>query len=333
MRSIASVVLVWMWLSPTLAQAQLPDLVSVTAQYMPPAELESRRPAKAQVFSYDASLNAPVLLGSRTFLIPGLTYHFDSVSYSDTPPAFTELRAFHSLEIPLLVVQLLPNDWALSFRVAPALAGDFRGFDAGLFHLSALALGTHSFSKQFALGGGPIVTYAFGSLLFLPAVSAEWKPLDELQILVFVPALVSAKYTFSRRVELGVRADITGNSYSIRDSRVSDRWPCVPHAVDDTGTAANEALAAPAECIDHVAYSVGAVGAVVGVRLFASVWWTTFAGTTFFRRLDQQNDQDGPVTGGRQTLPNVFVVRSALAWRIPIDSAAPSSSSDRPAPE
>ena len=330
MRGFANVVSALIWLSPRAVQAQLPDLVSVSVQSMPAAELESRRPAKAQVNSYDAGLNVPVPLGSRTFLIPGLSYHFDSVSYSDTPPAFTQLRAFHSLEMPLLFVQLLPSDWALSFRVAPALAGDFRGFDPGLFHLSALALGTHSFSKRFALGGGPIVTYAFGSLLILPALSAEWKPLDELQLLVFIPALVSAKYTFSRRFELGVRADITGNSYSIRDSRVADRWPCVAHSADDPTTTPNEALPAPSECIEHVAYSVGAVGAVIGVRLFESVWWTAFAGTSFFRRLDQQNDQDAPVTGGRQTLPNVLLIRSGFAWRIPIDSAKPSSPSDRP---
>jgi len=63
------------------------------------------------------------------------------------------------------------------------------------------------------------------------------------------------------------------------------------------------------------------------------VWWTAFAGKTFFRRLDQQNAYDEPVTGGKQMLPNVFVVRSGLAWRIPIDSAAPSSDGDHPAPE
>jgi len=154
MRRLAGVLtLVVLWLSPSRVQAQLPDLASVAAQYLPPAELESRTPAKAQVTSYDASLNAPIPIDSHTFLIPGLAYHLDSLSYSDTPPAFTEPRAFHSLEMPLLMVQLLPNDWALSFRVSPALAGDFRGFDAGLFHLSALALGTHSLSKRFALGG------------------------------------------------------------------------------------------------------------------------------------------------------------------------------------
>ena len=329
MRRFASVILLLIELAPRPAQAQLPDLASVSGQSMPPAELESRPPAKAQVASYEAGLNVPVPLGRRTFLIPGLTYHFDSVSYSNTPPAFTELRAFHSLELPLLLVQLLPNDWALSFRVAPALAGDFRGSDAGLFHLSAMALATRSFSKRLALGGGPLVTYAFGSLLVLPAVSAEWKPLDEVQILAFVPALVSAKYTLSRRVEFGVRADITGNSYSVRDSRVAERWPCVARAADDPATAANEALAASSQCIDHVAYSVGTVGAVVGVRLFESVWWTAFAGATFFRRLDQQNDQDEPVTGGKQTLPNVLVLRSGLAWRIPIESAASSSTAHR----
>jgi hypothetical protein len=317
-----------MWLSPRVVQAQIPDLASVTAQDAPSAGLESRPPAKAQVTSYDVSLNLPVPIGGRTFLIPGLAYHVDSLSYTDTPPAFTELRTFHSLELPLLMVQLLPDDWALSFRVSPALAGDFRGFDTGLFHLSALALGTHSFSKRFAIGGGAIATYAFGSLLFLPSVSAEWKPLDGLQFLVFVPALASAKYTFSGRVELGLRADIAGNSYSIRDSRVANRWPCKPDAADNPATAANEALAARSECIDHVAYSVGTVGAMVGVRLFESVWWTAFAGTTLFRRLDQQNDQDEPVTGGKQTLSSAFVVRSGLVWRIPVDSSAPSSDVD-----
>jgi hypothetical protein len=67
-----------------------------------------------------------------------------------------------------------------------------------------------------------------------------------------------------------------------------------------------------------VAYSVGAV---VGVRLFESVWWTAFAGTSVFRRLDQQNDRDEAIPGGTQTIPNVFLARSGLVWRIPRDQA------------
>ena len=197
--------------APSTVRAQMPDLLGVGAQYMPPAELQGRGPTSAQVTSYDASLNVPLPLGSRTFLIPGLAYHFDSVSYSNTPPDFTQLRAFHSLELPLLVVQLLPNGWALSFRAAPGLAGDFRRFDGGLFHLSAVALASRSFSERVALGGGAVATYSFGSLLFLPAVSVEWKPIDGLVVQGFVPVFMSAKYTFSNRVELGVRGDIAGN--------------------------------------------------------------------------------------------------------------------------
>jgi|CZKU01.1.fsa_nt_gi hypothetical protein len=89
-------------------------------------------------------------------------------------------------------------------------------------------------------------------------------------------------------------------------------------ARDNPATPANEAVANPTECIDHVAYSVGAV---VGVRLFESVWWTAFAGTSVFRRLDQQNDRDEAIPGGTQTIPNVFLARSGLVWRIPRDQA------------
>ncbi len=275
--------------------------------------------------AFNASVNLPVPLGNHTFLIPGLTYHFDSVSYYDTPANFTELRAFHSIGASLLAVQLLPNDWALSLRLAPELAGDFLGFDVALFHLSALALGTHSFSPRLSLGAGAIVTYAFGSLLPLPAVSAEWKPLDGVQILAFVPVLVSAKYTIGERLEMGLRADIGGNSYSVRDPRVTAVWPCAANASDNPATAANEATANPSECIDHVAYSVGVAGAQVGVRLFESVWLTAFAGTSFFRRLDQQNGNDDPISGGKLTIPNAFVARSSLVWRIPINEKGDSA--------
>ena len=320
-RGVASFLLaVSLWLFAGHANAQLPDLAEVSGQYVPPAELVSRPPAKVGMTAFNASANLPIPLSNRTFLIPGLAYHFDSLSYSDTPPNFTELRAFHSVEAPLLAVQLLPNDWALSVRLAPGLAGDFLGFDIGLLHLSALVLGTHSFSSHFSLGGGAIVTYAFGSLLLLPAVSIDWKPLDGVQVLAFVPVLFSAKYTIGGRLEIGVRADIGGNSYSIRDSRVTDVWPCVANASDNPATPANEAAANPAECIDHVAYSVGVAGAQVGVRLFDSIWWTAFAGATIYRRLDQQNINNDPISGGELTIPNEFVVRSSLAWRIPIDS-------------
>jgi hypothetical protein len=302
-----------------VAWAQFPDLIDVSAQYMPGAALEDPRPVKAQVSSYEVSLNAPIPLGKRTFLIPGLGYHVDSASFSDAPPGFTQLRAFHALELPILFVQLLPEGWALSLRAAPGLAGDFQGLDAGHFRLGAVALATRAFSERFVLGGGGIATFSFGSFLPLPAVYLEWKPWGGFQIEGFVPAFVSAKYTIDDRVELGLRAEVAGNAYAVRDDRVAAAWPCAPDATDDPATRQDEGAAQPAQCLDHIAYSVVTAGPTVGVRLFKSVWWTTFAGHSVFRRFEQMNDDDDPVAGGVQDLPNVFFFRTGITWRIPRD--------------
>ena len=218
----------------------------------------------------------------------------------------------------MLFVRLLPNDWSLSLRVAPGVAGDFQGFDAGLLRVSALALGTHAFSDQFVLGGGAIATYGFGSFLPLPAVYLEWKPFPRFQLETFLPAFLSAKYTLGDRVELGLRIDVAGNSYAIRNGRIANVWPCAA-GIDNPTTPANEARAEPAQCFDHVAYSVAVAGAVVGVRLFESVWWTASAGHSFFRRFEQLNEDDDRIPGGVQDLPNVFFFRSGFTWRIPRD--------------
>lgn len=301
------------------ARAQVPDLVEIGAQYMPGAALEDPKPVEAQVASYDAIVNLPLPLGESTFVIPGISYHVDAISFAGAPPTFTQLRAFHSVEMPVLGVQLLPRGWALSLRLAPGLAGDFRRVDADHFRLSAVALATKSFSDTFVLGGGGVATYAFGSFLPLPALYTEWQPVEGLQIEAFIPAFAAVKRSFANRVELGVRAEIAGNAYAVRDARVADAWPCAPGSTDDLATSLDERAARPQQCLDHVAYSVGTAGVVAGVRLFTSVWLTTLVGVSFFRRLEQLNDRDDPVDGGLQSLPNVFVFRTGLTWRIPHD--------------
>jgi Domain of unknown function (DUF6268) len=305
------------WLYPAYARAQFPDLLDASAQYLPGVALQDPRPARAQVASYEGTLNVPIVLGAHTFLIPGASYHSDAVSYARTPAGFTELRAFHALELALLFVQLLPNDWSLSARLAPGLAADSPDLDTDQLRLSALALATRTFSDRLVLGAGGIASYSFGTLLPLPAAYAEWKPVDGLRIETFLPAFVDARYTFWDRLELGLRADVAGNAYAVRDERIRKAWPC---AVQPGAGADPSALPAdPAQCLDHVAYSVGVVGLVAGVRLFGSVWWTTLAGHSVFRRFDPRTANDERVPGGLQALPDALFVRSNLTWRMPRD--------------
>src|SRR6185436_15732559 len=147
LRRAAFALLLSIGIQPPLAHAQFPDLLDANAQYLPGVALEDPRPARAQVASYEGTFNVPIVLGDQTFLIPGASYHSEAVSYARTPAGFPELRAFHALELSLLFVQLLPNDWSLSARVAPGLAADSPDLATDQLRLSALALATRTFSE------------------------------------------------------------------------------------------------------------------------------------------------------------------------------------------
>jgi hypothetical protein len=306
------------WLAwPRSAAGQLPDLAEVSVGYLPGATIEDHAPASAQVTSYDVAVNAPIPLGKTRFFIPGVTYHADSASFADTAPGFVELRRFHAVDVSLLGVQLLPGDWSVSVRVAPGLAGDFRDLDGRSFRLGAMALVAHAFSPRFVLGGGALVSYQLGSVLPLPAVHVEWKPLRNVQVEAFVPAFAQARWTIAGRVELGVRSEFNGNSYAIGDERIAGAWPCRASGGDVSGTPGDESQARPDECLDHLTYAVGSAGATAGVRLFSSVWLNAFGGHTFFRRLERNNEERDPIPGGVDDLPNVPFFRVGLAWRMP----------------
>ena len=299
-----------------LAAGQLPDLVDIGGQYLPGAVVAEQAPLEAQVSSYDLAVNVPIPLSDRTFLIPGLTYHVDAVSFARAPPDFVDLRAFHAPELSLLLVQLLPRDWALSLRIAGGLAGDLRGIDAGVLRASAVALATQTFTERFVLGGGALVSYGFGSRLVLPALYVDWRPLDDLQLEAFVPAFADLRYTLFERVELGLHVEIAGNEYAVRDPRIRETFPCVGEA-DDPSTEVDETRARPEACFDHLAYSVGTAGLTVAVRLFSSVWLRLLGGYSFFRRFDQYDARHELLPGGRESLPGVFMTRANLTWRIP----------------
>lgn len=280
---------------PNRAQAQFPDLVDLSAQYMPPVALEDPRPTRAQVSSYDGSLNIPIILGDKSFLIPGVAYHVESISYASAPPDFAQLRAFHSVDIPFLYVQLLPGDWSFSVRLAPGLAGDFEAVDRDMVRLSALLLFTKGFSESLVVGGGALASYSFGTLLPLPAAYIDWQPAPDWQLEAFLPAFLDLTRSFHARFELGGRVEIWGNAYAVRDARI------------------------PPGRRGNVAYSIATAGVTAGVRLFADVWMTWFAGRSIFRRFDQMNHAGKLVDGGRQRMADGFFVRGALTWRLPHD--------------
>jgi hypothetical protein len=188
-------------------------------------------------------------------------------------------------------VRLFGKQWSLIARGAASVAGSYATIDRRMIAYSAMALAGWAPSEQLALGAGMLVTGGFGQLLPLPALSVRWKPRDDLRIDVFVPAFATVRYTLWDRVELGVRAEITGHTYAFRG------------ASDDP--------------LDHVRYTLGAVGLTAGLRLTSSVWLTAFAGASVYRRGEQLDRDDQQLPGTSHDLPQVSFVRTDLAWRLP----------------
>ena len=296
------------------ARAQFPDLVDFSAGYLPdvPIEVPGHAGVRAQVASYNVAVNVPIVLSPKTFLVPGLAYRVDAVSYLNAPDGFAELRAFHALEVPLLFAQLLPHDWTLALRVAPGVASDFRDIDTGALRLSGAALAVHAFSDEVSLGFGAIASYGFGSFMVLPALLLTLGSDDALVAFeLMVPAFAKFKVRAAPGLELGLRAEVSGSSYQVSDPRVAKRWPCVD----------GELPADASRCFDNLAYSVVDASAYVAVNVWGTLWLDLSVGHTLYRRFeaydaDGEQDADGGDVGG-QDLPNTWGTRVGLTLRLP----------------
>lgn len=292
------------------ARAQFPDLVEFSAGYLPdvPIDVPGHDGVRAQVASYSVGVNIPIVLTPKTFLVPGLAYRVDAVSYLGAPDGFADLRAFHALEVPLLFAQLLPNDWSLALRVAPGIASDFRDIDTGALRLSGAALAVHAFSDEVSLGFGVIASYGFGSFMVLPALLLTLGSDDAtVAFELMAPAFAKLRVRATTGLELGLRADVSGSSYAVSDPRVAGRWPCVD----------GSSPADPDQCFDNLAYSVVDASFYVAVKLWGTLWLDASVGHTLYRRFEA-NDADGdPAQDGGQDLPNTWGAKVGLVLKIP----------------
>lgn len=294
----------WLTLATTVvvvcpARAQFPDLFELGSQYLPgvPVAVPGSDDARAQITSYDVVLNLPIVLGETSFLVPGVAYHAEAVSYAGLPDGFTDLRAFHGIDLSLLYVQLLSPKWSLALRVAPGLAGDLTQVDRRTLRLSGAALANYAANDCLVLGAGVIASYGFGEFLVLPGLYASWKANDWLLLETMLPAFARVTATPIEGFEITLRADVAGNTYAVRDQRV----------LDTCG----------GDCMDHLAYSVVAVTAGVSVRLWESMWLSAAGGYTVYRRFEPFTRDNALTDDGAQTLPNVPLVRVGLTYRLP----------------
>ena len=230
-------------------------------------------------------------------------------------PAERELN-LHALEVSLTLMHLLSPDWMVLLQATPAIAGDLHDVERRALRMQGLGLVSYQLSDELVLGGGAAAMFEFGSLLPLPVLYARWEPTRAITVDVFLPVQAEAKMTLADRFEIGLRADVDGNSYAISDKAIRGAWPCKAEP-DDPATPGDETQVRGDDCIDHVGYSVATAGALFGVRAFDSVWLDLYVGHTFHRRFEQMNADNDRVAGGLQTLPDAFFARVGLTWRLP----------------
>jgi hypothetical protein len=316
MRCLCVVLALFFAGTASTSRAQFPDLFEVSATYLPDVvvDVPDADKVRVQVSSYTASLNLPVVLGERTFFIPGLSYRADSVSYHGAPDGFVDLRAFHGIDLSLMLVQLLPRDWSLAIRLAPGLAGDLVTIDADTLRLSAAAFAVHAFGPDLQLGFGVIASYGFGSFLVLPAAYlAIGDDDDRVKFEMMLPAFAKLFARPLGGLELGLRAEVSGSSYAVRDAQIAGRWPCQGEVDASGGTRPSD----PARCFDNLAYSVVDVSLFAAVELWDSFWLDASVGRTVYRRFEPKNGDGETLDNGGQDLPNAWSVRVGVTFRLP----------------
>lgn len=289
-------------LAPLAARAQLPPLLRLGAQYVGGSDVPGQSSLRAQVSSYDVNASIPVALGGSTYLLPGFTYHAESVSYEGAPAEFAQIRALHALDGTLLLTTAIADRWRVSIRGAVGLAGDLAAIDSGALRFNAMAMGSYSPGPWFVVGVGASVGIAFGELRPIPLLYLKWRPVRALRIEATVPIAAEVTALLGDRFELGAFSDLSGNDYAIRNAAVRQDATCIARS---------------AECLDHLSTFVVTVGAVARLRLFSTVWLSVSGGPTLWRRFERKGQDSRVLPGGGRDLPGEFAIRSGIVWRLP----------------
>ncbi|MEM9072005.1 MAG: DUF6268 family outer membrane beta-barrel protein [Myxococcota bacterium] len=286
------------------AQAQ-PSFADIDLQFAPGIPLPNEESAEARLIGLDINVGVPVPLGERSFLLPGVSYHLDSVSFRNAP-LLSKPPRLHSIEASLRLVQLLPRRWTLTLSAALGLAGDFQSVDSGLLRGNALVLANHKFNERVTLGGGFLATYGFGVFLPLPAIFLRWSPTRRFWLEAFLPAYVRMTVLAHERVETSLVVQVAGQNYAIREARSA---PCP--SFDDGSDA----------CLDNIAYSLATAQLDVGVNLGVTIWLHLHGGVTLFRRFEQRTASGRTLPDGENRVANGPVIGVRLVVRLPSGEA------------
>lgn len=234
--------------------------------------------------------------GSKAIVIPGLSY---GVTMPRTEGGGRVPDDIHELGVNLTTLVSLSERWRLSFGGAFQLATDFSDVDERHLRATLQLAAQYQPHQRFSFGFGLAANYNLGSLLPLPVILVDWLPVDYFRLRIALPQSLAILFRIGDRVELGLSAQLRGNSYAINN----------------------------ATTIDGVRVSSLRAGITASVRITKGLWFSLTGARTVFRRFDFF---DGDEEIDSLEPDNAFVLEAALEYRVgarPTEAAAPQDAS------
>lgn len=124
-------------------------------------------------------------------------------------------ETFHSFQLTVGLIQVLPQRWQLIWTVLPTLASDFGEplhKDDFILQLSALAKKRSSANVEY--GFGVAYTSQFGKPLVVPLFNLTRKVGPWLTVMV-LPSYAMHAYQFNEATQLGFKAAVYGNLFNV----------------------------------------------------------------------------------------------------------------------
>lgn len=250
-----------------------PPLAYVAYDHAPATRVRDQpagtEPTEVRFNTFAIKATAPLRLGTGKrdpVFLPALQYRL-IFPRETLGPGRDNADEYHELGLSLTWLQPLSDDWNLLLLATPSLAGAFSPIDTEHFRIAGGALGLVKLSPKVNLGFGLVASYSFGELLPVPAFTLDWRPNDNARVDLFLPSFASIVWTPGDRFELGPRAQLDGNRFTM------------PSENDSQGA-------------NSVSYSVIDAGLQAALRVGGPMWLTTYAGYVVVRRFEIFDDRD-----------------------------------------
>ncbi len=183
----------------------------------------------------------------------------------------------------------LNSKWFMVGILSSGIFSDFKNVDGDHFLFEGGVLFAKKISKNLTLGIGPIVTYAFGNPLIIPAPLVKYTSRNEkITLDVKVPQHVVLGYAFSKNFKTALAARSLYSNYSLGDDKAVNQDGKSPTVVFSDLTLALEST----------------------IRLFGPVGLDVALGTTL-KRTFTVDDNKGDELFDRN-LENTFFVSAGL---------------------